>query len=505
MNRIITYKSKRNMKKLSLIASLLVLLLAVAGCFKSKNESPSSPQASQGVSFSIAPGQNGGLKSTVSTDCFATTANYAKITIDNIQYIRAIFYIDNVPYTNTLQLNPGNHTLQEFTIWSDNQLPGDSAHHTMLSAVPHSGSTYAPYVASPVDITFNVAAFKKTQVPVEAVCYQQSNYTDFGFTYFQIEQVTVREQPFFGDLCIKSISDYSITGSPYLGQSNGIQLDLPAIFKIEVYRNNILKNTFNNEAWKGEGQPLKVLYADQQGIVDNFEFKLYVKVRKGAGFDYVYFKSWITTDAVAITDPDHNGVIDFSIGYCNPNADYVLPPWINLPSSATYTISGGYAPGSLHGYVDASLTNVASGYEIVNGLYASWCCDHQTNIIVGTSYNMDVYSSLYPELLPVFAQSRPWDKYNWLLNHLDWYPGYLWSDLQGALWLLESPAWNGVGEGGVPNVTTTMTKMKNDANSYGSGYKVPTGGWAAVVFIPTGTLGSAPAPTIQTMFIKLDP
>ena len=157
------------------------------------------------------------------------------------------------------------------------------------------------------------------------------------------------------------------------------------------------------------------------------------------------------------------------------------------------------------GYVDASLTNVAPGYEIVNQTYESWCCDHETNIIVGTNYNMDVFSSLYPALLPAFAQTRPWDKYNWLLNHLDWYPGYHWYDLQGALWLLESPAWNGVASGGVPNVSAVMTQMKNDANTYGSGYKVPTGGWAAVVFIPTGTPGNAPNPTIQTMFIRLDP
>jgi len=67
--------------------------------------------------------------------------------------------------------------------------------------------------------------------------------------------VTGREQLFFGDLCIKSISDHSITGSPYLGQSNVIELDLPAIFKIESYRNNILANVFNNETWSGKGHP----------------------------------------------------------------------------------------------------------------------------------------------------------------------------------------------------------------------------------------------------------
>jgi hypothetical protein len=492
------------MKKLSLLSVLLVMVMAFAGCSKSKNDNSTSPQ-SQGVSFSIAPGNTGGVKSTsVSTDCFSKTASYAKITIDNKQTVRAIFYINGVPYTNTMQMTVGNHTLQEFTIWSDNQTPNDSTDDYILSAVPHTGSTYAPYVSNPLDITFTVQAFEKVQVPVEAVCYQPSVYSNFGFTFFQIEQVTVREQPFFGDLCIKSIADYSISGSPYLGQIHGIQLDLPAIFKIDVYRNHTFMNTFNNEAWKGEGQPLLVLYADRQGIVDSFEFKLSVMVRKGPGFSYVYFKSWFITDA-AVIPQNSDGVCDFSLGYCNPNADYVLPPWINLPSSCTYTITGNYAPGSMGGYVDGTLSNVPTGYEIVNGTYASWCCDHQTNINVGTSYNMDVYSSLYPTLLPAFAQTRPWDKYNWLLNHLDWYPGYLWSDLQGALWLLEIPPWDGNALGGVPNKTQTMTQMYNDATTYGPGYKVPTGGWAAIIFVPTGTPPNAPTPTIQTMFIKLDP
>ena len=140
-----------------------------------------------------------------------------------------------------------------------------------------------------MNIAFNVVAFEKIQLPIDAVCYQPANYTNFGFIFFQIEEVTVREQPFFGDICIQSIADYSIPGSPYLGQSNGIQLDLPAIFRIDVYRNHVLMNSFSNEAWKGEGQPLIVQYADRKGIADTFEFKLYVNVRQGSGFNYVYF------------------------------------------------------------------------------------------------------------------------------------------------------------------------------------------------------------------------
>jgi hypothetical protein len=50
-----------------------------------------------------------------------------------------------------------------------------------------------------------------------------------------------------------------------------------------------------------------------------------------------------------------------------------------------------------------------------------------------------------------------------------------------------------------------MTDMKQKMDDYGEDYRVPSGGWATIIFVPTGTLPSAPSPTIQTMFIKVDP
>jgi hypothetical protein len=47
--------------------------------------------------------------------------------------------------------------------------------------------------------------------------------------------------------------------------------------------------------------------------------------------------------------------------------------------------------------------------------------------------------------------------------------------------------------------------MKHDADLYGAGYKVPPGGNACIIFVPAGTLPTAPSPAIQTMFIKVDP
>ena len=488
------------MKRSIFILTVLGLVLAIASCNKFKNDIINPQQGTQGVSFSISPATiTGGLKS----DCFSQTVSYANVWLDNSQTPVKInvFYIAGLPYTNSIQLTPGQHILNDFVLMNDNNTPANTADDIVLAATPHKGSVFAPYVSNPLTITFTVTVFTKLMQPIECVCYSQSNYTNFGFLFFQIQEVTIRQQAFFGDLCIKTISDY--TGSLYAQQSSGLQPDVPAIFKIEVWRNRTWMSTFDNTPWLGVGQPLIVLYADRQGIVDTFEFKLDVLVRQGAGFNYVYFKSWIVTDATPINDPDHNGVIDFSLGYCSPSADYVLPPYVNLPPTCTYKITH-YAPGTLGSYADAALSNVPSNYEFVNGTYKSWCDDYAFPIALNTSYSMVVYSSLYPNTLPAFAQAKPWNKINWLLNHLSSYPGYSWKDLQGAIWVL--CGWTGPTRTSVTYpLGTTGSHMVSDANANGATYMVPDGGYACAIFIASGTQSNASVANIQTMVIQLDP
>jgi len=496
------------MKNLLIFRSLAFLLLGLGivtifGC--NKLAQPDAKKATQEVSFTIKPGELlSGLKSTNVLPCFEVQADYVKVQVDDSLYKIDVFYINNIPYTNTIKLTVGVHTVKEFTLWSDNNTPTNFTDDVLLAATPHSGSTYAGFVVTPINIPFTIDEFKKLEFPIEVVCYEPDHYNDFGFTYFQINEIVVREETFFGDICIKNINDY--VGSLYAQQSQGLQLDMPAIFKIEAYRNGVLTGSFNNEAWKGEGQPLKVTYGDNLHQLDAFEFKLYILVRKGTGFSYVYFHSWLFNDDQVIPQGS-DGVVDFALGNCVPNADLIIPPWMNLPATCTYQITGSYAPGAHGGYVDATLTGIPSGYEIANSTVASWCADHETTINAGQTYGMDVYSSMYPTLLPAFAQSAKWPKINWILNHLDWYPGYLWDDVQGAIWLYDTPSWNGQAHGGVRALASMQwaQTMYNDAQLYGSNYKVPSGGWACIIFIPTGTLPNAPNPTIQTMFIRIDP
>jgi len=489
------------MNKAGILALTLLIVLAIAGCHK--YETGEQETNSQGISFSIAPGSNlGNLKSTDTINCFSEQADYAIVQIDDSSYKVDVFYIGDMPFTTTLKLSTGTHTLKEFTMWSDNNTPASLADDELLAAAPHSGSNFSAYVVTPLNIPFLIEPFAKVEFPIEVVCFEEDNYDDFGFQYFQINGVLLHEESFFGDLCAKNPDDY--IGSLYEQQSTGLQYDMPAIFKIEVWRNGTIQQTFSNETWHGEGEPLTVRYGDYVLQTDAFEFKLYILVRKGSWFDYVYFYSWFTTDDQKLPQGS-DGVVEFALGNCVPDADVILPPWINLPNTCTYKIIGAYAPGSKGGYVDAQLSNIPSGYELYNGVEASWCADHQTNISTGTTYNMSVYSSLYQNQLPAFAQSPKWEKINWLMNHLDWYPGYQWYDVQGAIWLFDNPPWNGQAHSGVPALTPMMQQMHNDASNYGSGYKVLPGGWACIVFIPAGTPPNATNATVQTMFTKVDP
>jgi hypothetical protein len=93
------------------------------------------------------------------------------------------------------------------------------------------------------------------------------------------------------------------------------------------------------------------------------------------------------------------------------------------------------------------------------------------------------------------------------LNHLDWYSNYKWYDIQGAIWLFDTPSWNGQARAGVPALSTMKKaqKMYNDANTYGADYKVPSGGWAGVIFVPTLTPPGQHTASVQIIFVKVNP
>ena len=501
---------KNKFIKMGILISVFISLFVMTSFYGCKKDNQPTTNIIKDVSFLLNPvtGGNGWLKSTNVT-CTDLPIHYIKYKLgsDNFKVL-SVFYINNIPFTTSTKLPVGSYILNEFLAYNNNNTPNDSTDDILVSATPHLGSEYASYASNgALAKTFEVTTDNKNDIKIDVVCFVPENFNNFGFAYFQIYELKVRQMWFFGDFCIKDKASYA--GSLYSQQTNwgnGIgYADVPAIMKVEVYKNGTLQNTFTNSA---QGEKLSVTYGDYKNYTDAFEVKLYILVKQGNSFVYNYFKSWFFNDISNIPSGT-DGVTDFVLGDCydstNP-PDLILAPWMNLPSTATYTITA-WNPSNLGGYVDATITNVIpnGSYDFNNGIYASNCADHQVTINVGQSYNMDVYSSLYQDKLPIFAQSTKWNKINWLYNHLDWYPGYHWYDIQGFIWLYDNPIWNGQPESGMPALTAMSQQMKADADNYGSTYMPLPGGWAAIIFLPAGTPHNAATATIQTMTIRLDP
>ena len=137
------------------------------------------------VSFNISSVfQQGGLKSTGSDSIISShrKADYVKAIINDEEYIINVFYIGDMPYTNTINLPAGIYTISEFVVYSDNN-NSNSDDDVALAATPHLGSDFALDVLRPLNYNFTVSGFNKLGLPIETVCYVPKDYKHFGFIY----------------------------------------------------------------------------------------------------------------------------------------------------------------------------------------------------------------------------------------------------------------------------------------------------------------------------------
>jgi hypothetical protein len=381
------------MKKLFFLTAMIAVLFS--SCTP-ENPGP-DPATPQDVIFS-STFDGGGFKSDDPFSCSNPPADYAMLVIEQggvtTTYYPAVFYLNGVLYTQAVKLAPGDYQLTEFVLMHAEGDPNDRTDDIVVNAAPHAGSTYGDMLVNPLPVFFTVEKFTKKEIPVEILCYEESSYADFGFVWFKITETTLHEKWFFGDFCTKNYMDYA--GSDY--EANGLQVDMPAIFKIEVYRNGDLRGTYSNLG-QAPG-PLAINYIDRPGVTDNFELKVYILVKIGNQFDYKYFGSWFFVDNGDIftqngSGPGDDGVYDFVLGNCNAEAaDFAFAPYMNLPSTAQLSVSIQQSDPR-NAYMDANVVFSGTGYDMTSGTMDAFCFVESVNIYVGTTYNVDVYSSLY--------------------------------------------------------------------------------------------------------------
>ena len=309
---------------------------------------------------------------------------YAKIKIDGVEgpnegpagsgatsgyYDVPVFYTNGNLYTQAFKMpvDPADcldgvccteYTITEFYLYD--------AGNVMIKAAPAPGSPFMDFVDPDhaLNLTFMVCDFEKVEIYIDVLCFIPDDYDLFGFFWFEITEITVRELCFFGDICI----DWWLPGVPltvwseyanlYQDQTNGIQNDMPTIFTLKLYKEDDAGvyqyvRSWNNEyyppdfqtPWLGESYPLCIRYADYDFETDNFRLDMYIYgpwcyTPPGREGEFCYTPDgqpqmqWFFTDdgmfeGAHVIDLNGDGVVEFAWGDCVQNPEWHLPLIIN--------------------------------------------------------------------------------------------------------------------------------------------------------------------------------
>jgi hypothetical protein len=325
--------------KTKIISLLVILAFAVVSCQKDEAE---KPVMQQDVSFGIDIVDQTGFKST--PDCQVDengnllVPTVAEVEIDGVTYYVDVFYVDGKYYTQAFKLgvddNP--YTVSKFVLWTLNPTV-DPVNAKIVMAAPEAGSEYEGFVSMTVPFDVTVNGFEKLEVAIEVICFLPSEYDKFGFIWFEITEIVVREFCFFGDVCANDDpykpSDFA--GSAYAAL--GLAVDMHAIYQIRVFDADgdpypaAGENVFSNAL--DPTNPLCVQFADKIRVTEeSYTFELWVLVPPA--FTYEYFATFdVVESATGVWSILYNGVdalndynaVDFAIGSCSPFSDHVFP------------------------------------------------------------------------------------------------------------------------------------------------------------------------------------
>lgn len=312
----------------------------------------------------------------------------AHIIINGESYFPDVTINGGKLYTQVIKLPLGNYTVSQFWLLD--------AASNILMAIPDTDSDYAQYVETPVSFPLVVERYKKVQMEVELLCYDDAWHDEFGFTWFYTGRIALKELYFYGDLCIDDAADYQ--GTLYANDgsfpSEGIY-DAPAIFKVVVKKDDIEleQSTFGNEAWLGIEEPVCVTYTDRMDVEDEvFTFELWVLVPSTLPgvLTYQLYTTFTTTDGNPLDQViDDQNMMVFSIGDCayNPDNNIIVLPWLD-PIEPTSVSAFGFRMRGLEphllgvGDLDPGNYVQKTTYQISNGLHTvRFSYDSTTSVI----------------------------------------------------------------------------------------------------------------------------
>ncbi len=509
-------------KVLKTIFPMILAVLIITSC---KKDEPNNPAAELTVDmeFQIEQTDFGSFKSTDSDvpQCSEFSMDYVVFEFNGTEYNSPLFTtMDGKTLTKAVKLpvldNQGTYPLTKFVVYHDVLPVGAGEEDIIVRAAPEPNSKFHDLMTNKLNLDIEVEAFKKKEVTIDVLCFEDLFYEDFGFTWFEMNRVKIERQCFFGDVCTGKLADFDVDGSYYRLQSQGLLMDMPAVMKVKVYKKaggewgsptRVFDNIMfeDGTGWYGEGACMEVYWANDEDKVEDFKFELYVQLPSGVGMD------WILIDVFKFQDENgpesgSDGVVDFVVGNCQiDEADYKYPAWMDLPTDPfTMLVGGVVGPGNNGTYFDVTLSGIGSGHDISNGVTGVWCGDMDHSISTGVTYTTEAISSLMPLPANFTLSKTQLNHLNYLFNYLPTHYSGLdlfdfqtytannpmkWEEIQHAIWAITNN-YDVTGEGMAETVY-------NEAITNGANYEVLPGQWAAIMFWID--------PNVQVLFVMVDP
>lgn len=240
----------RNFKRLA--ASLVALVLVIA--FSSCEKQPTG-DALQEVSFNINNVTDILKKAVGPQDqeiptCVDSLPSYVVATImdsegASTEYkLNVLGGLNDGTETQVIKLMAGTYSLDRFEVYAQ----GGS----MIWATPTNGSFYANlWSLKGVSFDFDVTAFTKMSVDVDVLCWEEYFYEEFGFNWFDFQEVKIKTICFFGDICTE---EYALWGKS--------QYDFVANYRIEIMDGEDMVASESTYEWEVIAAPLCIEYPD---------------------------------------------------------------------------------------------------------------------------------------------------------------------------------------------------------------------------------------------------
>lgn len=169
--------------------------------------------------------------------------------------------------SGSLELEPGTYTLEYFVVLDQDE------NELWLAPIENETPGFSNFVNNPLPMDINLAAGVKKYVPVDVLCFDNRFVNQYGYMFFNLENMEVIPFCIFGNFCFEngrhteatwfSVSVWKYSGDPERPQGENLYTD----------QKNVIMITRYDGYSETSAQPLCLALPDTEGT-DEYYFEI---------------------------------------------------------------------------------------------------------------------------------------------------------------------------------------------------------------------------------------